>query len=37
MSEKYKACEECVLDGTCLFQDSGDVESCDDVQNFEVE
>lgn len=29
-----KACEECILNGECLFQDMNDVESYDDVLNY---
>ena len=27
-----KTCEECVLNGECLWQNNNDVESCEDVR-----
>lgn len=37
MAWYHKACSECVIDGQCFMQDSGDVEECSDVQEFEQE
>jgi hypothetical protein len=33
--ENHQACWECVLNGDCLFQNNSDVESCDDVKDYE--
>ena len=33
--EWHKACEDCVLDGDCLFQKADDVESCQDVRDYD--
>ena len=30
----HKVCEDCVLNGDCLFQDNDDVESCGDVRDY---
>lgn len=32
----HKACKDCVLNGSCLFQDNDDVESCQDVRDKEL-
>ncbi len=37
MSWYHKVCSECVLNNDCLFQDDNDVESCEDIQNYEME
>ena len=33
----HKACEDCILDGSCLFQEADDVESCTDVIHYKEE
>ena len=35
MSKYYKACRDCAQNGDCLFQSNDDVESCQDVENWE--
>jgi len=35
MSEYHKACRDCAQNGDCLFQSNDDVESCQDVENWE--
>jgi len=38
MSSWSPACKDCVLSGgECLFQSSDDVESCEDVREYELE
>lgn len=38
MSEWHPACEECVMDGDeCLLQENNDVESCQDVREYDLE
>lgn len=34
--EYNKKCEDCVLDGECLFQDNDDVENCE-IEEDEIE
>jgi len=38
MCEKHPACKECVLSGNdCLLQQNDDVESCEDVREYDLE
>ena len=32
----HKACKDCVANHDCLFQQADDVESCGDVQDYDV-
>ena len=36
MSYWHPVCDECVLDGKCLLQENGDVDECQDVQEYDL-
>ncbi len=38
MAEYHPACKDCVLSGSeCLLQGNSDVESCEDVREYDLE
>lgn len=35
MENFHEACEDCVLNGNCLFQSNNDIETCGDVVEWD--